>query len=103
MSNFIHNMKTKLSGGSSPPNKQPPKSKDNEPTFSILPHPAKTNDPADLQPPGSGGLRHGGPMEAFHARDPYVPSEEIKNNMPAPLSREELHARQAELQRQPEG
>lgn len=26
-------------------------------------------------------------MEAFHARDPYVPSEQIKNNMPAPLVR----------------
>ena len=42
----------------------------------------KTNDPADLQP--SGGLRSGGPMEAFHARDPHVPNDEIKRNMPLP-------------------
>jgi hypothetical protein len=26
-------------------------------------------------------------MDAFHARDPYVPSEQIKNSMPAPLVR----------------
>ncbi|KAF8153250.1 hypothetical protein B0H34DRAFT_662461 [Crassisporium funariophilum] len=68
---------------------------DSEQSFSIQPHPAKTNDPADLQP--SGGLRQGGAMDAFHARDPYVPSEQIRNNMPAPLSRDELHAKQASL------
>ncbi|KAF9475751.1 hypothetical protein BDN70DRAFT_787947, partial [Pholiota conissans] len=60
-------------------------SQSQDPTYSILPHPAKTNDPADLQP--SGGLRNAGGMEAFHARDPYVPSEEIKKSMPAPLAR----------------
>ncbi|KAF8994040.1 hypothetical protein BDQ17DRAFT_1311813 [Cyathus striatus] len=67
----------------------------NEPTYSIQPHPAKTNDPADLQP--SGGLRNQGGMEAFHARDPYVPSKEIRDNLPEPLSREELQARTAAL------
>lgn len=56
-------------------------------------------------------------MEAFHARDPYVPNEQIRNNLPEPLvrfpslvlppdtifmsrpaqSREELQARQAAL------
>jgi hypothetical protein len=56
-------------------------------------------------------------MEAFHARDPYVPNEQIRNNLPEPFvrfpnlvsppemilmsriaqSREELQARQAAL------
>ncbi|KAF4610096.1 hypothetical protein D9613_010621 [Agrocybe pediades] len=97
MSNMLHNIKDKLSGDNSKSSNNTSSNNNNkEPTYSILPHPAKSNDPADLQP--SGGLRHGGPMEAFHARDPYVPSEEIRNNMPAPRSREELHARQAQLQ-----
>ena len=26
-------------------------------------------------------------MEAFHARDPYVPNEQIRNNLPDPLVR----------------
>jgi len=70
-----------------------------ETAFSTQPHPAKTNDPADLQAPGSGsgGSRQGAHMEAFHAREPYVPSDQIKNNLPEPLSHEELQARQAAL------
>ncbi|KJA21768.1 hypothetical protein HYPSUDRAFT_110536, partial [Hypholoma sublateritium FD-334 SS-4] len=67
----------------------------NEPTFSILPHPAKTNDPADLQP--SGGLRNNGAMDAFNTPGPFIPSEQIKNNLPEPLSHAELEARQASL------
>ncbi|KDR79118.1 hypothetical protein GALMADRAFT_63328 [Galerina marginata CBS 339.88] len=72
------------------------KDRETEPTYGILPHPAKTNDPADLDQPQ--GLRHGGQMDAFHARDPYVPSDDIKNNLPAPAGRDELRARQAVLQ-----
>ncbi|KAF8901168.1 hypothetical protein CPB84DRAFT_1824765 [Gymnopilus junonius] len=110
MSNIVHNIKSKLTHSPKHPENDNShhssvdhtrednvkgKDRDNEPTYSILPHPAKTNDPADLQ--HSDGLRHGGTMEAFHARDPYVPSEEIKKNMPLPSSHEELQARQAAL------
>ncbi|KAJ2919554.1 hypothetical protein MD484_g963, partial [Candolleomyces efflorescens] len=69
-----------------------------EQTFNILPHPAKSNDPADLQRDRNSGLQSGGaPTQAFHARDPYVPSVQIRNNLPPPLSREELKAKQAKL------
>ncbi|KAL1682096.1 hypothetical protein EV122DRAFT_204133 [Schizophyllum commune] len=71
-----------------------------EQSFNILPHPAKTNDPADLNPPQpGGGLRSGGATHAFHAREPHIPAPHIRDNMPEPKSREELHARQAELNR----
>ncbi|KAG2014177.1 hypothetical protein CC2G_011020 [Coprinopsis cinerea AmutBmut pab1-1] len=79
-----------------------------EQQFHILPHPAKSNDPADLQPkqPQLGGRRGDAPegaiacdapVNAFHARDPYVPSQEIRDNMPPASSREELQKRQAQL------
>jgi len=73
--------------------------KDNEPSYSIQPHPAKSNDPADLQQPSQpgGGLATSNPMAAHHARDPHIPSQQIQNNMEKPLSREELQARSAEL------
>ncbi|KAH9475891.1 hypothetical protein JR316_0011452 [Psilocybe cubensis] len=108
MSNIVQNVKSKLSGShsSGDQNTTQPTAQNNEvkgnagkessePTFSILPHPAKTNDPADLQPPG--GLRHNGPMDAFNTPGPFIPKEDMKNNLPAPLSREELHAKQASL------
>ncbi|KAF5329999.1 hypothetical protein D9611_010417 [Ephemerocybe angulata] len=71
--------------------------KKGEQTFNILPHPAKSNDPADLQRGSDKMKSSNAPMEAFHARDPHIPSEQIRNNLPEPLSREELRARQAEL------
>lgn len=47
----------------------------------------KSNDPADLQP--SEGLRSTGSdaMAAHHARDPHVPSQEIRDNLPEPAVR----------------
>ncbi|KAK0444250.1 uncharacterized protein EV420DRAFT_1574966 [Desarmillaria tabescens] len=50
-----------------------------EPMFSILPHPAKTNNPSDLNPPnqGAGGLRSDPVMGAHHARDPHIPKQDI--------------------------
>ncbi|KAJ2926107.1 hypothetical protein H1R20_g10983, partial [Candolleomyces eurysporus] len=72
--------------------------KEQEQRFNILPHPAKTNDPADLQRDRHSGLQSGGtPTQAFHARDPYVPSKQIRDNLPPALSREELKAKQAKL------
>jgi len=66
-----------------------------EQSFSIQPHPAKTNDPADLH--SVGGLRQGSAMDAFDAPGPYIPSEEILKNLPEPLSHEELEVKQAAL------
>ncbi|KAH8823432.1 hypothetical protein DL96DRAFT_1617537 [Flagelloscypha sp. PMI_526] len=58
-------------------------SKDSEPTYSIQPHPAKTNDPADLQP--RQGLRSGGGLaDAFNARPPHIPNEQVLDNLPPP-------------------
>ncbi|KAF8880521.1 hypothetical protein BD779DRAFT_1446226 [Infundibulicybe gibba] len=69
-----------------------------EPTFSIQPHPAKSNDPADLQAPqAGGGLASGHAADAHHARGPHVPSAEIAQGLEEPLTREELRARAAEL------
>ncbi|PAV17710.1 hypothetical protein PNOK_0619600 [Pyrrhoderma noxium] len=76
-----------------------------EQTFGILPHPAKTNDPADLQPqPESGGGLAGAKDSAtlVHATapGPVIPDEAILKNIEAlgvPTSREELKARAAEL------
>ncbi|KAJ7705454.1 hypothetical protein B0H17DRAFT_668679 [Mycena rosella] len=68
-----------------------------EEQFSIQPHPAKSNDPADLQPPQTGGLASNPNEQAFHARDPHVPSQQVLAGLEQPLSREELQARAAEL------
>ncbi|KAF8483584.1 hypothetical protein DFH94DRAFT_690064 [Russula ochroleuca] len=72
--------------------------KQQEQSYSIQPHPAKSNDPADLaggpQPqPGHAQAGTG----AFHARDPHVPSEDILSRLEQPKTREELRARAAEL------
>ncbi|PPQ72209.1 hypothetical protein CVT24_002366 [Panaeolus cyanescens] len=70
-----------------------------EPTFNILPHPAKTNDPADLQPGQGGGLKYGsgGAFDAFNTPGPFIPDQQMKSNFPQPLSHEELQAQQAQL------
>ncbi|PSR73112.1 hypothetical protein PHLCEN_2v11014 [Hermanssonia centrifuga] len=69
-----------------------------EPTYSIQPHPAKTNDPRDLEPPQLGaGLNSNPEQEAFHTPGPYIPSDELRNSLPPPKSRDELKARSADL------
>ncbi|KAK7436693.1 hypothetical protein VKT23_018948 [Stygiomarasmius scandens] len=88
MSSFINKIKSKATGHNRS------SSKGEEPTFSIQPHPAKSNDPADLQPSGPGsGLRNNDAMAAHHAHGPQIPNNQLEQ----PLSREELRARQAEL------
>ncbi|KAG1791256.1 uncharacterized protein HD556DRAFT_1241125 [Suillus plorans] len=67
-----------------------------EQQFNILPHPAKSNDPADLVGRDA-GLTSKPEFHAYHARDPHVPSKDIVNGLEAPLSREELHRRAEEL------
>ncbi|KAG6883952.1 hypothetical protein C0993_002548, partial [Termitomyces sp. T159_Od127] len=68
-----------------------------ETTFTIQPHPATTNDPKDLQrnkEPG-GGLQTSSSL--FHGPGPVIPDHQMQQNIGEPLSREELHARAAEL------
>ncbi|KAK7052249.1 hypothetical protein R3P38DRAFT_3172577 [Favolaschia claudopus] len=91
MPSIFSNLRKKMSG------KSEQKNESGEQNFSIQPHPAKTNDPADLMPEQTGGLASNPNAGAFHARDPHVPSQQVMAGMEKPLSREELQARQAEL------
>jgi hypothetical protein len=47
----------------------------------------KTNDPADLveAPAMGGGLKSGLAGQAYHARDPHVPSKEVMDSLDKPL------------------
>ncbi|SJL09218.1 uncharacterized protein ARMOST_12594 [Armillaria ostoyae] len=96
MSNLFDTVKAKASGQHK---SESATGEDKESTFSIQPHPAKTNDPSDLNPPnqGAGGLKSDPVMGAHHARDPHIPRQDILNSLEQPLSREELSKRQAEL------
>ncbi|KZV65133.1 hypothetical protein PENSPDRAFT_656018 [Peniophora sp. CONT] len=89
MSKMFDNLKSKIGGNKN----------EEEQQFSIQPHPAKTNDPADLQgdQPGGGLNSQHEPASAFHARGPYQPPSHITDNLEQPASRDELRARQAEL------
>ncbi|TCD69294.1 hypothetical protein EIP91_008049 [Steccherinum ochraceum] len=80
---------------------QTDRSNSNEPTYSIQPHPAKSEDPRDLEPPQLGGGLNSNPeYGAFHARDPHVPNQAVLNEVKQPAaSRDELRARQEELNR----
>ncbi|KAF8841534.1 hypothetical protein BDN67DRAFT_516880 [Paxillus ammoniavirescens] len=84
---------SKLNKGSG----QPAKGQPTEQLFSILPHPAKSNNPADLIDSSQPGLNSNPEFQAYRAREPYVPSQEILNKLEAPLSREELRKRAEEL------
>ncbi|KAJ7472333.1 hypothetical protein B0H11DRAFT_1811663 [Mycena galericulata] len=91
MPSIFSNIFKKMSG------KSDNKTATEEPTYSIQPHPAKSNDPADLAPPQTGGLASNPNEQAFHARDPHVPSQQVMAGLEKPATREELHARAAEL------
>ncbi|KAF9068219.1 hypothetical protein BDP27DRAFT_1224713 [Rhodocollybia butyracea] len=92
MSNLFNKMKSKVSSDNEGGEEQ---------QFSIQPHPAKTNNPADLQnsAPGTGkGLNNDEKMAPFHARDPHVPTDpQVLESLGKQESRDELRARQAEL------
>jgi hypothetical protein len=46
----------------------------------------KSNDPADLDPtPPGGGLRSDPVMGAHKAKGPFIPSQEMANNLEQPL------------------
>ncbi|KAF8496350.1 hypothetical protein JB92DRAFT_2990442 [Gautieria morchelliformis] len=69
-----------------------------EQQFTILPHPAKTNDPRDLEPPQPGaGLTSKPEIAAHHAHGPQILKEDIVNSLEKPISREELRKRAEEL------
>ncbi|KAK1235968.1 hypothetical protein PQX77_000794 [Marasmius sp. AFHP31] len=88
MSNIVNKIKDKVSSNSD--NSQ--KNTDSEPTFSIQPHP----NPGQEQ---IGQGLSGNPAAAHHAKGPHIPSQEVRENLEKPLGREELHARQEELNR----
>ncbi|KIM24882.1 hypothetical protein M408DRAFT_331550 [Serendipita vermifera MAFF 305830] len=75
--------------------------KQNEPTFGILPHPAKTNNPADLNRPRAGEEMPsvGDRMSqlASSGPGPHIMSDKQKTSIGEPLTREELRKRAAEL------
>ncbi|KAF8310968.1 hypothetical protein DL93DRAFT_2169357 [Clavulina sp. PMI_390] len=72
----------------------------NEQQFTIQPHPAKSNNPADLAPqqPG-GGLNNKAEIDGLiNAKGGgYIPTTEQLKAMGEPLSREELRKRQENL------
>ncbi|WWC57629.1 uncharacterized protein I303_100161 [Kwoniella dejecticola CBS 10117] len=72
--------------------------KEQEQSFNILPHPAKSNNPADLnsEPAEHGGLQSAS-YNAYNAKGPHIPSHEIQQGLEKPLSSEELKARAEEL------
>ncbi|EIW72932.1 hypothetical protein TREMEDRAFT_20279, partial [Tremella mesenterica DSM 1558] len=59
--------------------------------FGILPHPAKTNNPADLnQEPKEGGGLQGGSANAYDLPGVYIPDAQIANSLEKPKSSDEV-------------
>ncbi|KAI0635202.1 hypothetical protein C8Q77DRAFT_1156523 [Trametes polyzona] len=100
MSNIVNNIKEKVTGKHDSSDASKQNKEEEEQTFTIQPHPAKTNDPRDLQPSLGGGLNTNPEVGAFHAREPYIPPSQITDNLPPPQSREELRARAQELNKE---
>ncbi|KAF9269861.1 hypothetical protein L218DRAFT_993846 [Marasmius fiardii PR-910] len=59
-----------------------------EPIYSIQPHPNPTD---------STNNNFASNVAAHHAKGPHIPSQEIRENLEKPLGRDELRARQEEL------
>ncbi|KAL5504906.1 hypothetical protein ACEPAH_7569 [Sanghuangporus vaninii] len=79
--------------------KKEEKQSGSEPSFSIQPHPATTNNPADLQG-GGGGLQSArDPAFALHNSTPGPVIPENLKDQPI-ASEDELKARAAELNKQ---
>jgi len=105
MASIIRDIKEKLStskGSSDQPtgdSSASPQQGGQEQNFSILPHPAKSNDPADLQRETGGGLQSSqGAFSAFtSAPGPVVPNQEMLNNVSSAKTSEELNELQAQL------
>ncbi|KAL9934516.1 hypothetical protein V8E36_006291 [Tilletia maclaganii] len=77
-------------------------SNNDEQTFSIQPHPAKTNDPSD---PANGGAttsdltadQAAAQTVTSNNPGPHVPAQHVADSLEEPLSKQELSARSAEL------
>jgi len=64
-----------------------------DPAFSIQPAPAEP-------PQAGGGLQNDGAFAPFKATGPFIPQAEQLKNLEEPLSREELHKRAAQLNKE---
>ncbi|GAA5873872.1 hypothetical protein JCM3774_000708 [Rhodotorula dairenensis] len=83
-----------------------PTGSDEGATFTIQPHPAKTNDPNDLVE-NTAGLGSAPTLQDLKKAEanplggrgdhPYIPNEDLIKNLEAPKSRDELRARQEAL------
>ncbi|KAF7324712.1 hypothetical protein MKEN_00512800 [Mycena kentingensis (nom. inval.)] len=83
----------------SPTSATSPDAAKDEPTFSIQPHPAKTNDPADLLPSEQTGGLASNPNAAIHnAHGPFISGQGVE--IPMPESGNDLQARQAALDKE---
>ncbi|TFY51493.1 hypothetical protein EVG20_g10977 [Dentipellis fragilis] len=81
-------------------NTQPRSEPNADQQFTIQPHPATTNDPADLEHPGQqlgGGLNSGNNPAVYMAPGPQIPTRDVSEALPPPAGSEELAARSAEL------
>ncbi|WRT63247.1 uncharacterized protein IL334_000150 [Kwoniella shivajii] len=72
--------------------------KEQEQSFNILPHPAKSNNPSDQssEPAEHGGLQSAS-YNAYNAKGPHIPSHEIQQGLEQPKSRDELKAEAEKL------
>ncbi|EJT49031.1 hypothetical protein A1Q1_01888 [Trichosporon asahii var. asahii CBS 2479] len=69
----------------------------NRPEFTIQPHPAKTNDPRDLQRELAGGGPQTGAANVFNTPGIQLPNSAQAQNLEQPKSREELQAEMKKL------
>ncbi|KZP10992.1 hypothetical protein FIBSPDRAFT_962658 [Athelia psychrophila] len=102
MSSIVNKIKEAASGHKGESNDS-----SNEQSFSTQPHPAKSNNPAELEAVNGqkwgGGLTSERPdlqaqgFQAHSAHGPQIPSQELQEGIEQPASREELRARAAEL------
>jgi len=95
MSGFISNAKAKHLGQQA---EQQRAHEGQEQSFSIQPHPAKTNDPKDLDRQGPIGAGYGPDSANMnYGPGPVMPDAQAQQNMPPVSSRDQLKARSAAL------
>ncbi|KAI9512014.1 hypothetical protein F5148DRAFT_158246 [Russula earlei] len=68
-----------------------------EQSYSIQPHPAKSNDPSDLTGNPQSDLSLQAGLGALNVPGPNIPSVDILTQVEKPKTRDELRARAAEL------
>ncbi|KAL0581449.1 hypothetical protein V5O48_000603 [Marasmius crinis-equi] len=88
MSNIVNKIKDKVSSNSNSESGQ--NNTNPEPIYSIQPHP---NPGSEEQNQFMGS----NPAAAHHAKGPHLPSHEIRESLEKPAGRDELRARQEEL------